>query len=577
MGKIIYTNENDCQDCYKCVRRCPVKAIKMINNHASIEEERCIMCGACIAVCPAGAQKYRNDEDCVKELLQTKERVIMAVAPAFASELDFSVNELILTAKKLGFYGVSETALGAQIVTWFQRELLSDSDRPLLSTACPTFVHLVMKYFPQWKDNLSPLLSPLLSQCVMLRKIYGDDIGIVFVGPCLAKKSEADIHPELLDIAITFDEFQHLVLDSDIDLNSIKVESKKESESFIPTHSNGGAIYPLDGGMVETITNLNPASVVDSALFHYAGTKTIQEILQSENFKLSNNIFCEFLACEGGCINGSGIFNDNAILSKRNKIAEYFKQLDSYPEEEFIDQYAPESVSADYAFCEPVKIKEFSNEEKQKIWKKLGKYEEKDFIDCGACGYNTCDNFAVACLEQRAELEMCATCMKKQAQNKVRAFMKETPLALCVLDKYQKILECNYKFIEMSMEVEIDITDEVLEHAKGTHVDRFFPVSEVAVSSIKSESKVSRIISHEKRIFDVMAFPFEKHDLSGVIIQDITKPAIKRDVVISKAQGVIKNNLMTVQKIAFLLGETAAETEITLNEIISAYKTNEEK
>ncbi len=577
MNEIIYTNENDCQDCYKCVRRCPVKAIKIIDNHASIDNERCIMCGTCIEVCPVGAQKYRNDEDRIKEILLKKDKVILAIAPSFASELDYSAKELILIAKELGFYGVSETALGAQIVTWFQRKILEKTTSPIFSTACPTFVHLIMKHFPKWRNNLSPLLSPLLSQCLMLKKIYGDNIGIIFVGPCLAKKSESDIHPELLNVAVTYDEFKHFIKKAKIDVEKIKIKAIERNDNFIPIHSNGGAIYPLDGGMCETITKLKPVSVVEQTLSHYSGIKTIRDILKSEKLIINENIFCEFLACEGGCINGSGIFEDKSILTKRNKIAEYFKNLGSYDEEWFIKKYSPKSITTDYNFCNPVKIKEFTKEEKQVVWKKLGKYVESDFIDCGACGYNTCDNFAIACLEGRAELEMCATSMKKQAQNKARAFIKETPLALCVLDKKQNILECNHKFIEISLEVNIEVIDELVERVKGKYVDKIFPVSEIALACIHSGSKVSRIVKNENKIFDVLAFPLENNGLSGIIIQDITKPAMKRDVVISKAQEVIKNNLLTVQKIAFLLGETAAETEITLNEIINAYKTKEDK
>ena len=203
MQSVVYTNKNDCQDCYKCVRNCPVDSISMIDNSASIDEERCIMCGTCIEVCPTGAQHYRNDEDRVKELLLSGKKVILSLAPSFPGEFSQTPETLIKHLKGAGFFGVSETALGAQIVTWFQRNLLSHQNGAIFSTACPTFVHLVMKYYPNLSKNLSPLLSPLLSHCVMLRKIYGENISIVFAGPCIAKKSESDNHPELLDAAIT--------------------------------------------------------------------------------------------------------------------------------------------------------------------------------------------------------------------------------------------------------------------------------------------------------------------------------------------------------------------------------------
>ncbi|MCK5834579.1 MAG: 4Fe-4S binding protein [Lentisphaeria bacterium] len=575
--QVVYTNENDCQDCYKCVRRCPVKAINMIDNHASIDDDRCIMCGCCIRVCPVGAQKYRNDEHRVKKLLMSGQKVILAVAPAFVGELDYGHEQLIVAAKKLGFYGVSETALGAQIVTHFQKQITEKADKPVLSTACPTFVQFILKYFPQWKDNLSPLLSPLLSQCVMLKNLYGKDTAIVFLGPCLGKKQESDTHPELLDVSITFDEFEELLVTENIQIETV---SPGETHRFIPIQSNGGALYPLDGGMVETMTDLEPSSVSNTSFFHYAGTKMIKSILETEDFNQSQKIFCEFLACEGGCINGSGVFDQQNIFTKRIKIGSYFKSLKSYPESYFINNYVKmptENFQKEYDFCNPVKTEVFLDKDKKQIWEKLGKFTKSDFIDCGACGYDTCDKFATACLEERAELEMCATSMKKHAHDKVRAFMKETPLALCVVDSHYKIVECNFKFIDLSIDVEIDITEDLVERIKGSHITKFFPLEEIVGCVFRSSERRTSIVHKEGKVYDISAFPFENSALTGLIIQDITKPSMKRDIVIEKAQKVIKNHLLSVQKIAFLLGETAAESEITLNEIISAYSVKEDK
>jgi len=574
VNQIVYTNENDCQDCYKCVRNCPVKAISMIDNHASIDEDRCIYCGKCISVCPAGAQKYRNDEETVKQLLLSEKKVILAIAPSFVSEFNIPPETLLIAAEKLGFYGVSETALGAQLVTWYQREIGTKTNNPSFSTACPTFVNLILKYFPKLKNNLSELLSPLLAQCTMLKEIYKENLAIVFVGPCLAKKWEADIHPDLLDVALTFDELKNIIKDAGITLHSITPESSTKN-NFIPIQSNGGAIYPLDGGMIETLKKLSPSSVTDTAYFHYTGVIPIQNMLKTENFTISKT-FCEFLACEGGCINGSGIFEDETILTKKNRVAEYFKSLTPYPEEEFIKQYAPKSIKTNYDICPPVKETFFPEEKKKKIWHQLGKYEQKDFIDCGACGYDTCDNFAIACLENRAELEMCATCMKKKAQNKVRAFMKETPLALCVVNDKFKVIECNYKFIQISIDVDIEIDDSLVERVIGGSINKFFPLNDLITRTIRAKERRKSIINKEGKIFDILAFPFENEAYVGLIIQDITKPSMKREVVVEKAQKVIQNHLSSVQKIAFLLGETAAETEITLNEIIDAYNSKEE-
>ena len=567
---VIYTYKNDCQDCYKCVRNCPVEAISMKDNSACIDDSRCISCGKCVHVCPAGAQRYRNDEDKVKQLLASDKKVILALAPAFAAELSGTAGELVERFKQMGFYGVSETALGAQLVTYFQRQMLSKNDDVVFSTACPTFVMLLTKYYSHLKPKLSILFSPLLAQCVMLRKLYGSDIAIVFAGPCIAKKNESDWHPELLDAAITFDELKSIMKYLDIKVNNENTE--RRNPEFIPVQSNAGAIYPLDGGMIETMKKLNPASVTDTDFFNYSGVKGIQDVLEHEEFDKYQNLFCEFLACEGGCINGSALFDECSTLSRKNKISKYYKTLPKYSEEEFIKKYAPRSIQTEYNRNKAVTRKTYSKAEKEVIWTQLGKKTSADFLDCGGCGYETCDKFAVACLDHRAELEMCITSVKKQAQNKIKSFMRETPLGMCVVNEQCNIIECNYKFIEIALDMEIEVTEDMARDVIGGRIDNFFKLSELIKRVTVSKQRKTKILHSGQRVFDIMLFPFDDNHLTGIIIQDITKPSMKRDTVVDKAQEVIKNNLLTVQKIAFLLGETAAETEITLNEIINAYQ-----
>jgi len=586
MQSIVYTNKNDCQDCYKCVRNCPVDSISMIDNSASIDTERCIMCGTCIEVCPVGAQHYRNDEDRVKGLLSSGKKVILSLAPSFPGAFSQTTEVLIKQLKGTGFFGVSETALGAQLVTWFQRNLLPRQNKAVFSTACPTFVHLVMKYYPNLRDNLSPLLSPLLSHCVMLRKIYGGDISIVFAGPCIAKKSESDVHPELLDAAITFEELKNIIKAAK------KIEKLKEIikgtktienpvtwntlDEFIPLQSSGGAIYPLDGGMIETITKLKPSSVTDSSYFNYSGTSEINRLLCTDNFSVSST-FCEFLACSGGCINGSGLSDKENIFTNKNKVSAYFKSLEKYSEETFIEKYAPDSITTKYDFCDPIQKNDYSYHEKEKIWIKLGKYKEKDFLDCGGCGYDTCDNFAVACLDKRAELQMCVVSTKLKAQSKSRGFMNATPLGMCIIDEEFKIIECNCKFLKLSVDVDIDVDEELTRRVVGKNIDSFFKISDLVKKVHFSREQLKKSINKDNRVFDILIFPFEGSNYLGLIIDDITRPSIERDIVVRNSREVIKNNLLAVQKIAFLLGETAAETEITLNNIIDAYTKKEEE
>ncbi len=576
MNNIIYTNENDCQDCYKCIRSCPVKAITMIDHHASINNDKCIVCGKCVQVCPVGAQQYRNDETKVMELLASGKKVYLSLAPSFASELDMPVEDLLKELKALGFEGVSETALGAQLVSYNIRKQLAEKhpDDVMFSTACPTVVLYIQKYHPELVKNLSNLYSPLLAHCKLLKKSYGEDIAIVFAGPCIAKKVEADMHTELLDVAITFEELKNIMNKNRRQIRRKLQEIEHKPVDFVPCRSSAGAIYPIDGGMVETITEFN-TKITDTKFFNYSGLENVVKIIRDEDFN-GKNIFCEFLACEGGCINGSGIKEHGHIISRKTKIIEYFKTLPRYSLDEFAQKYSVE-ITTNYSGITPVPTRIYSEEELKSVLRKIGKYTEKDYLNCGACGYDTCMNFARACLEKQAEPSMCVSAMRKLAADKLKAFIKYIPMGVAIVDEEKKIVECNDAFLRLSVGTEIEVNDDLILRVIGKKVDKYFDISEYIDRVIDSKERLSRILEHNKKILAVDMFIIGQRQLVGVIIQDITEPTMNKKVIIEKARKVIKNNLAAIQQIAYLLGETAAETETTLNEIIKAFNTKVEE
>jgi len=245
----LYTETAECQDCYKCLRRCSVKAIKIHEGHATIMPELCVGCGNCVRTCPVGAKRIRDDIERARLLLKMKKRVIVSLAPSYVAEFRGVAKErLIRGLKTLGFYGVSETALGAEEVSASVAAMLGDRDGGVfLSSACPTAVELIKKYHPVHAANITELYSPVLAHASMLRREYGEDIGIVFVGPCVSKKMEADSHPDLLDVAITFEELRRWLESEDIDLTTVPFGP---NDRFIPEGAREGALYPVDGGMI---------------------------------------------------------------------------------------------------------------------------------------------------------------------------------------------------------------------------------------------------------------------------------------------------------------------------------------
>ncbi len=580
MKPAIYTEETECRDCYKCVRSCPVKAIRVQDNHALIENDRCIACGRCVKVCPVGAQKIRNDVPRVKHLLKTKKKVYVSLAPSFPAEFKGSWRELLPKLKKLGFEGVSETAHGADLVSQIQKDILSkksgseDEPSALFSTACPTLVEMVSLYFPELKQNLSTLYSPLQTHAVQLREKYGHDIGVVFIGPCIGKKIESDRTPELIDVALTFTELEELIADI-----SLTDEEFENTPPLVPSRAGTGVIYPLDGGMIETMSRNAKGSLLESGYTNIAGFDQLLETLKEFTTNpTKEQLFCEMLACEGGCINGSASTSKSSLLTHRTRMTKFCREEnDLIPALE--NKFEPFDSSLLYRTDSapvPVKSAEYSDIEIEKAMRDLGKYDKVDVLNCGGCGYSTCENFAKAWLSKFAEREMCVTSMRKQAQYKVNALIQTIPMSIAIVNYDNRIVELNDRFVNFFIGKEF-LETKTCSHFKGLPIDNFITVSDLVSSAQRGNRSLEKLIRHERFVIQTIVFPIEKGTLTGVLLQDITEPTMKRETVVKKAEEVITKSLKSVQQIASLLGENAAETEIILNSVIEAFNTGDEK
>ncbi|MBR1949157.1 MAG: 4Fe-4S binding protein, partial [Alphaproteobacteria bacterium] len=311
----LFTIKNNCQDCYKCVRQCPVKAIKIEDNSAQIVPELCVACGKCYKVCPVRAKQDRDDVARAKNLIANGERVYVSLAPSWVAEFNNVTKEQLLTAiESLGFAGVAETALGAEIVSGYLADFLSDKKEGVyLSTACPSFVEYINKYLPELNENLTPVMSPLLAHCQMMRKELGNDIKIVFVGPCIAKKIEADRNSELLNLSISFRDLRRWIREKGINYHIIE---PKKGIDFVQKHASKGRYYPIEGGMIETIKHYGKTDNV--YMMQLTGLENIKRELHNiKNIKHNAPVFIECLACEGGCVNGPCTRQQKSGFEKR--------------------------------------------------------------------------------------------------------------------------------------------------------------------------------------------------------------------------------------------------------------------
>ncbi len=570
----VYTEKTSCVDCYKCVRNCSVKAISIKEQSACVEAEKCIGCGTCVKVCPSGAKKVRDDLMELPKLLKENKIVFASVAPSIISEFpDIGLPKLISFLKKLGFYGVSETALGAQLVSAQIAKVLqknTNKQRIMISSACPVIVRLIQNEYPEISKYITPFYSPLLTHSQLLRHHYGEDIKIVFFGPCIAKKFEADQHA-FLDLALSFEDLRTLIKQFQTEFEQAIPNS---SDSLIPSESEEGRIYPVDGGMIKTIQANGSFNNVH--FISLSGLEAIRDTLENlEQLKdrcSEDSIFLELLACPGGCINGPltqksmNLIQKNLIIQKNTKIP-------------ILEVPRPVEISIETDFSRNVtKDLEISETDILKALQRVGKMKKKDELNCGGCGYDSCRNFAKALIMNRAEETMCVSYMRNLANKKANALITAMPAGVVILDNSMTVIECNLRFVELLVPEMVGVYENP-STLKGMLFKKIFPEALKYLEKVKEENIkiIDKEIEHNNMIIKVSIFPIEKSNVFGMIIQDITEPAVNREHIINKAQEVIKKNLKTAQQIAFLLGENAAESETILNSIIKSFSQKSEK
>lgn len=574
----VYTEPTECQDCYKCVRQCPVKAIRVEGGHAMITPEMCVICGRCVINCPAHAKRVRDDLPRAKQFLSLKDSVIVSLAPSFVSEFpEYSPQELVCAIKKLGFSAVSETAIGADLVSaqvaHDLEEALKDENgqRLFLSSACPTTVEYIKHVMPDFTPFITDRASPLLAHARFLKEQFGEKTSIVFIGPCMAKKREADVF-DSIDLALTFSDLRRWF--SEEGIVPAKIDSSQVENDFIPFRAAKGALYPIDGGMIASIKKYHvldgvrvmSVAGIDEFLATLAG-------LNKENLK--EPLFIEMLACVGGCINGPAGTIKRSTAIKRVDLVDYAETA-----KECLDKAVLEA-GPDLTGTVPIIL--FSTEEPTEdqtrgALRSVGKHTKEDELNCASCGYDTCRSFVRAMLEKRAEKTMCVSYMRKLAQKKANGLVQAIPSGVVIVDKNLNIVDCNRNFAQLmgSDMVEMYEAKPGLEGADLTRIadfHRFF----ADVLAENGPDVIEREVRKGKKIFHVSVFAIEKEEIAGGVIEDITAPQIQKTRIVNQAQKVITKNLSVVQKIAFLLGENAADTEAMLNSIIESFSDDEDE
>ena len=555
----VYTLINECHDCYKCVRECPVKAIKIENGHASVLSDKCIACGNCVKACPSNAKRVRSDIDRVKNFLLAKKDVYVSLAPSWSGVFDSKPAKMISILKKLGIKEVSETALGAQDVSIKTAQVLNDAKKGLfISSACPAVVDYIRLYNPKFAKYIVPIASPALTHAKMLKEKYGESIAVVFIGPCVGKKTESDNNKNLIDVSLTFEELKIWINDEALDVSSVITD---ENNTFVPEVAYEGALYPLDGGMNETIRRIGVNDNVQ--LLNMCSLQAFEHSLQGlDPEKLEKAIFIEALSCDGGCVAGPCIACNKSGINIMSNVLSKVKYRETIPEHPTVVvdlEYNPEFVeSIDYPM-----------EDILAAMRKLGKHSEDDELNCGGCGYSTCRELAKALIRKEAESSMCVSYMRKIAMRKAAAMLRCMPSATVMVDNDLRIIEVNDAFMRMFCDEDMyEVFAARQDGLVGAAIDRIVDFSDIFKSALKSGKDIHKErFPIKNKLYDIIAFTIEKSEIVGAIITDVTLSETNREKIAQKAQEVISKNITIVQNIACLLGEHMVETEMLLSSI----------
>ena len=559
----IYTVETECQDCYKCVRHCPVKAIKVVDGHASVIPELCVACGNCVEVCPAHAKKVRNDLQRAQLMIKSGAPVYVSLAPSWVSEFRGIENEQMVAAlRALGFAGVAETALGAELVSARTAAMLADNKAGIMiSSACPAAVDYIRRFRPDFASAIGKTLSPALAHCKMLREEFGDDIKTVFIGPCIAKKNEADRHPELLNLTLTFIELKRWFKEEAVNPYNM---TPGDADRFVTGNAANGALYPVEGGMIGTIQACGGVDHVHFA--ELTGIAAMEQALEGlHTGDVKETVFIETLACQGGCVHGPCTEHDSPGLLERLRI---FGRARA-PKNTVVAARCTD-ITTDFD-GEPAPEENINLADMRRALRRVGKFNPDDELNCGGCGYDTCRNFAKALLAEKAEPSMCVSYLRKQAQKKANALLRCIPSGVVIVGPDLKIIECNQRFANTFGEDTAAAFD-ALPGLAGADLKRIVPFTDLFAGCLANGQDIHRdSLRVENRLYSVTVFSIELHEAVGAVIFDVTSTELRREQIAERAREVIDRNVAAVQEIACLLGENMADTEILLRSIAEDY------
>ena len=552
MANCLTLKKSNCKNCYKCIRHCPVKAIRFSGNQAHIIGNECILCGQCFVVCPQNAKQIVDETEKTKVLLQGPNPVIVSLAPSFVVNYEgVGINAMRNALQKMGFYDVEETAIGATIVKNEYERMLKEEERDVLITSCCHSINLlIQKYFPSCMEYLADVVSPMQAHCNDIKKRF-PNAKTVFIGPCVAKKDEAEHYEGIVDAVLTFEELTNWMKEAGVELKAAKDITAESRARFFPT----------TGGVLKTMADKTPG-------YTYVAIDGVQnciDVLRDIEGGKIHKCFIEMSACIGSCTGGP-------VMEKYHKssaVLDYMKIADYAGEKDF-DILQPKAVELKkhFEYIER-RLQQPTESEIYSVLRQMGKFKPSDELNCGSCGYNSCREKAIAIYQGKSEISMCLPFLKDKAESFSDMIVKNTPNGIIVLNENLEVQQINEAARKL---MNIRSSSDIL----GDQVVRILdPLVFMQVLRNGRDICGQRVYlaEYKRYVEQSVLYDRDSHLLIG-IMRDVTDEELAREKresisrqTVEVADNVVEKQMRIVQEIASLLGETAAETKIALSKL----------
>ena len=551
MANCLTLKKSNCKSCYKCIRHCPVKAIRFSGNQAYIIGNECILCGQCFVVCPQNAKEITSEIEKVKIFLQSGVPVVVSLAPSFVANYEGAgIGAMKDALKKLGFYDVEETAMGATVVKNEYERMLKEDDRDVLISSCCHSVNLmIQKHYPQALEFLADVVSPMQAHCKDIKSRI-PEAKTVFIGPCVAKKDEAEYYEGIVDAALTFEELTQWLKEERIEIEKT-IDSEEKSKT---------RVFPTTGGVLRTMAQDMPGYTYIAIDGVENCKQALKDIIEGKVHKC----FIEMSACVGSCVGGP-------IMEKhrRMSITDTMEIIGFAGDKDFeINQPKPHELQKIFEHI-PQRTIVPSEFEIMSVLRQMGKTNAEQELNCSSCGYNTCREKAIAVCQGKAEISMCMPFLKHRAESFSDNIVKNIPNGIIVLNDKLEVQQindaaCRIMNIKHATDVMGDLVVRILD-----------PISFMKVLTTGQSICDQRVyLAEYKRYIEQNIFMDRELNLIIGVMRDVTEEETQRrkkeDInqqTLEIADQVVDKQMRIVQEIAYLLGETAAETKIALSKL----------